>query len=260
MSLFLTSLRLATIAALTNGGIGPFPTIAADNVFDSRQDPTNDLDPDQWVPTISVYTEQDLHDEAVNTPGRFRSREIGLSIGYEVGGWHLDDENTRSYVVPETTAALELSLDMLSHQIRTALFASTIWGNLWRSHLREIKSVSSVRFATSEHHYRLASREFTFAIEAMPDCDIGVWTSNDPLPPPEIPEPLAGVLQTIFDNGGGDTLALATDLNTQIANVGLPPDQFLVAPISGFTLEVPHPGLVPQNQTPPIIAGGPTDL
>lgn len=260
MSLLLTSLRLSTIAALTNGGVGPFPTIAGDNVFDSRQDPTSDLDPGQWIPTISVYTEQDVVDDAANTPGRFRSREIGLSIGYEVGGWHQDDENTQSYVVPETTAALELRLDMLSHQIRTALFAATIWGDLWRSHIRELKSISSVRFATSDHHYRLASREFTFAMEVAPDCDIGVWVSNDPVPPPEIPEPLATVLQTIFDNGDGDTLALATDLNNQITSVGLPPDQFPIAPMSGFTLEVPHPGPIPNNQIPPIITGGPTDF
>ncbi|PHQ72389.1 MAG: hypothetical protein COB93_00160 [Sneathiella sp.] len=260
MSLQLTAVRLAAIAALTNGGVTPYPTIAKEEVHDSRQDPTSDLYPGQWRPNISIYTEQDVNDEPSNTPGRFRKREIGLTIGYEVGAWMVDDEDNEGYAVPETTAQLELMLDMMSHQIRTALFAPTVWGQLWQDQIRKILSVSSVRYSTSEHQYRMASRELTFALEIAPDCDIGLWTEQGPVPAPQIPEPLATILQTIIDNGDGDTLALANDLIAQITSIGLPPDQFPLAPMSGFTLEVPHPGPVQSNQTPPIIAGGPTDL
>lgn len=264
MTLALTSLRLAAIAALTNGGNAPFPTAAGVNVYDSREDLATDLDPDQAHPTIAVYTETLSDQDAGNTPGMFRTRQVQMVIAFEYATWLQRDEGLE-FAVPETTASLELRLDLMSDQILTALMAPTTWGNLFRGHLRSVESVSVQRYGGSENRHRYAAREMTITLEMGSPCIVGSNITTDLVPPqPSMPDPLATVLQAIADNdetnGTSDLFNLAQELQNDIASVGLPPDTFPVNEFNGYGLTVPFPGPVPDGETTPIHAGGPTDF
>jgi len=56
-----TALRLATVAALLNGGNEPWPTVAGEYVYDSLLDDVVDVIPARRKPVIIVRTDDDEH-------------------------------------------------------------------------------------------------------------------------------------------------------------------------------------------------------
>ncbi len=82
MALYRTALRLATLESLRPTALlktqGPWPTLAADRVFDSRLDPIEDLTKDQHKAVIVVYTEADLGYGSQKRGGPPFRREVDL--------------------------------------------------------------------------------------------------------------------------------------------------------------------------------------
>lgn len=255
MSLSRTALRMATIAALTNGGVPPWPTMAQNRLFDSREDPLQYSDRKDLLPLISVFTDEDKGDpqfgrEQGGPPFR---RHIDLYLEF---GLASDPETG---MPPPTTGELEALLDIFEWQIRAALFAPTgIWGPLWLETALGVTESDCLRYVHPEGGQRLASRLLKLTCKVSDDCagTAHVVAPGGTAPPPSIPNPLAAVLDTIDAKGDGDTKALAGRVRAVVV-AGLS-DPASAPPFAGYTINWPASTAGQPNgqtTTPAFVAG-----
>ncbi len=131
MALYRTALRLATLESLRPTALlktqGPWPTLAADRVFDSRLDPLLDLTKDQHKAVIVVYTDEDLGYGSQHRGGPPFRREVDLIFEISQIASAPSEADPSVYIagIPQTDAELEAELDRIETEIYFALlFAS----------------------------------------------------------------------------------------------------------------------------------------
>lgn len=189
MSINRLALRLAAVAALTNNGRAPYPTLAGERVYDSRVASLEALAAENGPnPFITVYTDRSTNhwrSQIGNTqPGsvhlffetsvaiRERSNaKIGQGDEYDIG-------------VPLTDDELDTTLDVLGTQVRRALARFEPFTQISQGILR----VDDTRAATSDGQ-RLAVYFTDVEIKILPDPDSGA-----------IPDYLKPLIATLANN------------------------------------------------------------
>jgi hypothetical protein len=205
MSLERAALRLATVMALTNGFKAPWPTMAQNRVFDSRQDQIQGLEVGQVVPMIVVYTDDDIgHAIANNQDGPPFDHETHLILEITLGQateYKADDDRDPVLVLipPQSDPELEAAIDALEAQVMRVFRdrGLSTWGQQLGAVINRVKSWDSKRFVDHETSIRLVSRQITVAVRLVQPEDPIIGAGD-----PSIPEPYNGVLQAVIDDNG----------------------------------------------------------
>lgn len=163
MSLTALAVRIATIRALMGR------TFAEDRVFDSKINPVNLVAMNEKKPVIIVTTD----DDNVDITGKdLRAGDHKLELVIEVAVTQKievqveNDQTTEVLSIPATDAGLEATVGLLGWQIAKALSADGgEWGDLWRSVVTNVHSVSSRRGADDENGVRYAARQYIYSID-----------------------------------------------------------------------------------------------
>lgn len=206
MSLERAALRLATVMALSNGFKPPWPTMAQNRVFDSRQDQIQGLEVGQVVPMIVVYTDDDTgHAISNNYDGPPFDHDTHLVMEITLGQateYKADDESDPVLVLipPQSDPELEAAIDVLEAQVQRVFRDKTLlgpWGEHLSAVINRVKSWDSKRFIDRETSIRLVSRQITLEVKLVQPQDPAIGTGD-----PYIPEPFNGVLQAVIDDSG----------------------------------------------------------
>lgn len=220
MSLNRIAIRMAIISALTNFGRAPFPTVADGLIFDSKIEPSEQLETgkDFQKPIAVIYTDYDK-DFMVFRNKLQAKRSMTITIELlvvqspqgvtdEVG----DDVGTYELEAPTTDSELEMTLDLFERQIFAAIVADTPAGDFFKTVVIGYENVISRRGAGVTSGQRLAARQTTIEVDMLRDPQPGI------LPPATaafldavIAEPLsdfqerAELMKALFlDDGGVD--------------------------------------------------------
>jgi hypothetical protein len=175
MSLYRIALRATTVMALKGC------TQAGDHVYDSRNDPLEDIVAGAAVPVIAVYTEEDK-----NTRD---SRDLGLVIEFTVNIRDKRDGEDAVWV-PQTDDGLEITLDIIEQEIRDALEASASEAaDIWNTLVTDIRENSSKRGVLDpQKTNRLAARQLLLRVKILKDPKAGA-------PIPQVLERLLKLLE-----------------------------------------------------------------
>lgn len=246
-----TAMRLSTLAALTNGGSAPWPTLVGPHVYDSRREAFHDLREDEWRACAVLRTDDDTR----RFQGRAtRERMIELRIEFFVITLMKDEAGEPVEHPPATDAELEATLDLLEWQMEAALLGHGPWALWWRGLWPDLQAFESRPMFTApeEGRVRLAARELTLRIANAGDCLPGAVREGDPLPPPALPASLAAVIERIVageESAGPNPLqAAAQALKTVIEAGGLPIGH--VYPALTRVLMREHVPGTPEGETP----------
>lgn len=183
MSLNRLMLRaLAINALLPQPGDGAPITMAGENVFDSRLDPTQFSADTNELPIIIVYTDGDgaqLVNRSDNS-GPFR-RGVDLRIEIVMGSFDtfIEDEKAHlAFGVPTTDAELEAKLDMFEQQVRWALLSWPVRNatNAFKRFVVRFENIESHVSRDESGNNRLAMRRLNIHCVINDDCPPG-WTS-----------------------------------------------------------------------------------
>jgi hypothetical protein len=206
MSLERAALRLATVMALTNGFAAPWPTMAQNRVFDSRQDQIQGLEVGQVVPMVIVYTDDDIgHAISNNHDGPPFDHDTHLILEITLGQaqvWKAESDSDPVIVLmpPQTDPELEAAIDAFEAQIMRVFRDRTLlgaWGAQLDAVINRVKSWDSKRFVDHETSIRLVSRQITVSVKLVQPEDPRIGTGGA-----YIPEPYASVLQAVIDDKG----------------------------------------------------------
>lgn len=228
MSFERTALRLAAAMALANGYAAPWPTLAQDRVFDSRQDPLEGLTVGDRVPILVLYTDDDAgHTLSQNNGGPpFEHKVhlvIELSLGMAVPG---EGDGPISLTLPQTEPELEAALDAFEVQVSRVLRDGlSTWGALLATCHRGIESWDSKRFIDRETNVRLAARQIIAHVRLPLEAEPEVITTGSSTA--YIPEPLATVLTAV---AGSDSPYAATATAIQDMLLANSPDRSILLP------------------------------
>ncbi|MBK3745881.1 hypothetical protein G3A39_42790, partial [Paraburkholderia aspalathi] len=176
MSLTALAVRLATIRALKGR------TFADDRVFDSKINPVNLVALNEKKPVIVVTTD----DDNIDITGRdfFRGDhrlelviEIAVTTKIEV---NVEDGGTTEVVsIPSTDAGLEQTIGLIGWQVSKALAADGgEWGDLWRTLVTKVHSITSRRGADEANGVRYAARQFIFIVDHIAEPTPGELPNN----------------------------------------------------------------------------------
>lgn len=163
MSLTALAVRLATIRALKDR------TFAEDRIFDSKINPINLVAKGEPRPVIVVTTD----DDNVDIEGRdLRAGNHKLELVIEVAVTQKIEvavgkgATTEVISIPASDAGLEATVGLVGWQIAKALSADGgEWGDLWRTLVVKVHSVSSRRGADEEKGVRYAARQYIYSID-----------------------------------------------------------------------------------------------
>jgi len=240
-----TALRLSTVAALSGGGAAPFPTMANQYVYDSRQDDIVDLSPEIRRPVIVVRTDDDERTYLTpqGAPSRAMSRRsINLKVEISVIAAAIEQDGTPVVGWPETDSELEAMLDLMEYQVEAALRGSTVWA-MWWQHLWSLEDWSSLPFfdVSDEGNARLAAREIRVRIRAKGECLPPPVRIGEPVPEAELPADLVAVFDRIERDGAGDIKAAAAAIRAKLEARYLPASG-VHPPLQSVFMTVPEPG------------------
>jgi hypothetical protein len=205
MSLERIALRLAATMALANGFAAPYPTIAQDRVYDSRQDPIEGLKADDLVPILVLYTDDcDGNSLSGNNGGPPFDNycnlvmEISLAAAEQLEGTN----DTLGLKLPQTEPELEAALDAFEHQVLRVFRDRR---GAWCRHLDEaivrIESWQSSRYIDRESNIRLAARQITAKVK-LPIAEDPLIEPAPAEAEPYIPAPLGPLIEAVIAAGG----------------------------------------------------------
>jgi hypothetical protein len=216
-----TALRLSTIAALTRGGVEPFPTLAGRQVWDSRQDAIEDLIASQRLPIIVVRTDEDRRDRGPSPVMRERAIDLRLEMSVLTAR---QDEGEWVVGWPETDAELEAMLDLMEYQCLEALMGWGPWALWWRELWTWSSEISTpIWTQPSEGRIRLAVRELTIAMSKLPgECFPRMLLADETPEAPALPEFLVRVFDKIAADGAGELAANAAQIRAVLEAQDLP--------------------------------------
>lgn len=157
-----TMVRLSAWAALSNHFRAPFPTIAGENIHDSKIDPVETTPGETMYPLVVVYTDYDLNGIMHRWS---RSEERVLTLTFEIFVGQITDSerdgNPAGLYIPETDAEIEVNLDILEDQIYLALNNGTPAANCFQALCHKMSKIISRRGASVEGGTKLAARQIT---------------------------------------------------------------------------------------------------
>ena len=167
MSLMRLALRAATVDALSNGGVAPFPTIAGPMIFDSKIDGLEHSATETMLPCVIVYTNRDLsHLPTKNQDNSFDQRQIELCMDLIIGT-HVGD----SFKYVDTDAEMEALLDLFEWQVwRTLNDPYSAKAKTWLKMVRSIDGWGSEPAREAKAANRLAMRQITALVRIKNDC------------------------------------------------------------------------------------------
>jgi len=194
MSINRFALRLAAVAALTNNGKAPYPTLCGERIYDSRIDSVEALAAVNGPnPFITVYTDRSVNlwrGQIVKDSPRTVHLFIETSVAIcEQQGSMIGDGEEYDISVPLTDSELETTLDIIGTQVRRALFSFEPFAKLSQGLVR----VEENRAAASDGQ-RLAVY-FT-------DAEISVFSDPDNGRVPDYLKPLIEKLAENPEYGG----------------------------------------------------------
>lgn len=211
-----TALRLATLAALTNGGEadedGNWPTLADDYVYDSRRDMINDVQERLRRPVIVIRTDDDRRRQPDNSRLQLRERAVSLVLEISVVTARKEEDN---WILswPQTDPALEAILDMLEYQIENALFGLKPWSRWWRNFKwTRLDWLSTPEFTRDPHMIRLAARNIVITLNMPPDCLPGYKLDSEEAIEGQPPPLLKRVLEQLDAEAAGDLLTAMQEI------------------------------------------------
>ena len=200
MSLERIALRMAAVMALSNGYTAPYPTMAGNRVFDSRQDPIDGLSPGQLVPLLTLYTDDDTGESISGGNGgppfqRTTTLMIELSIS-QLG--EANPAGEAPLILPETEPELDAALDVFEMQVERVFHDGlSTWGKQLSKVTKSIQKWSSMRFIEREGNIRLAARQLQIMVELPLARDIEPVLAPA-TPTPVIPAPLGPLLTAVI--------------------------------------------------------------
>jgi hypothetical protein len=257
---------------------GPWPTLAADRVFDSRIDPIEDLARDQRKAGIAVYTQDDMGTGSQARGGPPFKRIVDLV--FEI--WQIASlpsvANPAVYEpgIPLTDAELEAELDLIETQIEFTLFFATtgtvinlappgrtpIVKTLWRALTGGmVTDPRSTAHRDSEEGARLAWRTVTWKVQCPDDSFEAL-----PLAPlkgsDRLPRPLKEIAKALSASAYGKSLAIAlgdamptmpvaTPLLDVKLNVEIVTPGETASGAANLNGDAPLPGISPPPSRPP---------
>lgn len=183
MSLAREALRIATVRALRGA------TWVGDRVRDSEAGPFDDQAQDKPEPGIIVYTDDGKFGGGAQSKTLFAGGETSLVIEIvitqrmrvRVLGENGPEEQIL-WDMPETDAAMELTLGMIERQVKVALSdPGNIWSEMWRRFALAIGECSSQRGASMREGVRFAGRQIVLPVTLPADPTPGtapgpLWT------------------------------------------------------------------------------------
>ena len=189
MSINRLALRLAAVAALSNNGKAPYPTLCGERVYDSSVASIDALAKEHGPnPFITVYTDRSTNlwrGQIVKDQPRsvhlFLETSVAIceKIGSKVG-----QADKYDIGVPLTDDELETTLDVLGTQVRRALSRFDPFNRISQGILK----VDDTRAATSDGQ-RLAVYFTDIEISVFPDPDNGI-----------VPDYLKPLISLLADN------------------------------------------------------------
>ena len=165
MSLSRLALRIITSRALRGA------TLADTRVFDSAVDPIDmQVGTGNRDPFLVVYT--DDHTRQITGRDLFHGDDsadlvIEAAVAAAVS---LEGDDGESVDIPPTDAGMEIILDLLGHQVLTALTGErTAWSSLFNRFVLSVEKVTSRRGASAESGVRFAARQITITCNVVAD-------------------------------------------------------------------------------------------
>lgn len=228
------ALRRAAMERLRPSGTpaeGPWPTIAADRVFDSQFDPIEGMLGAEPLATILIYTED------VDAPGGSSTNGVPhqpvVSLVIELANVSAVKEATArgpgiSFAYPLTDPVLEASIDVLASQVCRRLVLEP--GAAFKAARRKVEKYSSTPFRDGEGGRRIALRALTLAC-ALPTATAEVEAAEAVLallpPGSDSAGVLAAALSAVQATAGFDaapSLLAGTDvtIRSSTAQAGTP--------------------------------------
>jgi len=211
MSLTRAALRLATVRALRGQTM-------ASRVLDSEIGAPEEIaaGSDQPEPLIVVYTDDVSYSERVGGCGPadldgFQGAQTVFLEFLVTQRMRLeDDDQDVALVQPPTDRRLELAVDAMERQARSALMdPANAWAEIWRGFVMEIVSLKSQRGAWQRESGRVAGRQL----------DIQAVLTRDPAPGVDLDGHFAWgpFLAALETSGDGQLIAQAQEFRTLLA-------------------------------------------
>lgn len=202
MSLNRTALRLAAAMALSNGYAAPYPTMAGDRVFDSRQDPIEGLKHGDLLPVLVLYTDDDTGETlSQNNGGPPFDLRTNLVIEISVAMW-IEEGGEAGLTMVQSEPELDAQLDLFEAQIKRVFRdGMSTWGAELDKVINRVERWSSTRFIERESNTRFAARQLQISVRLADDEDPEAVVSPATASP-VIPAPLGPLLEAIIDDDG----------------------------------------------------------
>ena len=226
MSLTRLVMRLAAARALRDR------TLAGARVFDSAVDPIDQTIAENRKPLLVLTTDEheaDITGRDLSGDGQRCDLVIELAIAARVEVPARDGQGGQiTIAIPHTDEGMELTLDMMEHQVITALSRDdSAWSRAWMKLVPRVTRRLSRRGASSENGVRFAARQLVLTCDLVDTPAVGT----------DIPPGTAwGEVLALMD--ADQTLApIAAMLREQIEGEDVP-DWARTAQMLGVPLEV----------------------
>ena len=163
MSLTALAVRFATIRALKGR------TFAEDRVFDSKINPVNLVARSESKPVIIVTTDDDNIDitgKDLRAGNHKLELVIEIAVTQKIEVKVGNGNKTEVITISASDAGLEATVGLIGWQIAKALSADGgEWGNIWRTLVTNVHSISSRRGADEENGVRYAARQYIYSLD-----------------------------------------------------------------------------------------------
>lgn len=252
-----TALRIATVAALLNGGATPYPTLAGPGVFDSRSDAIDDVTEDGHMPAIIVRTDEDRFTTTNSAVTGQRAIEMRIECSILTGA--RDDEGALKASWAETDAELEAFLDLMEYQVIDSLYGSGPWALWWRNRFSPGQRLSlPVWTQPSAGRTRLAVRELTLSFprargyclpQPLNRLDTDLDSDGNPIVTVALPQRLTEVFDKIEEDGDGDFQVAMAQLRAALEAQRLPRSH-VYEPLTSVRMTIENPSTPPSDQDP----------
>ena len=171
MSLTRLAMRLAAARALRDR------TLAGARVFDSAVDPIDQTIAEQRQPLLVLTTDEHALEVSGRDLGSGTHRcdlVIELAIASRVEVPAEDGQGGQiTIAIPHTDEGMELTLDLIEHQVVSALTRDdTPWARVWMTLVPRVHQRLSRRGASSENGVRFAARQLTLSCDLI-DAPVG---------------------------------------------------------------------------------------
>lgn len=174
MSLARLALRLLTVKALTGR------TQAGAMVRDSEIGVIDERGKDEKHPFIAVYVDEgSAEGEKLDLFPAEGTVALIIEIGVTARMGNEEGKELPGWGLPVTDAGMELMLDLIERQIRSALADPTeAWAILWNKLAPRLKAIKVIRGASDKDGVRFAGRQLSLTLSLLADPEFGAEPSG----------------------------------------------------------------------------------